>query len=127
MAKKPDKAKDSSIEATARPPAPSAETAIPAASNTIVPPVPGPDPAAPAAPVAPDAVATIAQGGARKRVAASPLLFEVACPSGSRRRAGLDFGPAPVVLDEETLSEAQIAAIAADPLLVLRRVDHAGE
>ncbi len=50
----------------------------------------------------------------------SAMVAMVTAPGGPRRRAGLDFGKVavPVALDE--ISEEQLAAIMADPMLTVR-------
>lgn len=51
----------------------------------------------------------------------------VSAPGGPRRRAGLDFGKiaVPVALDD--VSEEQLAAIAADPMLTIRPAETVAE
>lgn len=49
------------------------------------------------------------------------LLVEILAPAGPRRRAGMEFGPAPTIVDPADLDEAARAAIEADPFLTVRR------
>lgn len=58
---------------------------------------------------------------------ATPVLIEISCPSGPRRRAGHMFGPSPTVLDAGDLTDEQREAILADTMLVVRPAKPADE
>jgi hypothetical protein len=55
------------------------------------------------------------------------VVIIVTAPGGPRRRAGLDFGKiaVPVALDD--ISEEQLAALAADPMLTIRPAETVAE
>jgi hypothetical protein len=46
--------------------------------------------------------------------------IEITCPSGPRRRAGLNFGPVPVVINASELTRDQELALGEDTMLVIR-------
>ena len=47
-------------------------------------------------------------------------LIEILSPGGPRRRAGMEFGPQPAIIDWRELDGEAIRAIEADPLLTVR-------
>lgn len=61
---------------------------------------------------------------AAKQVQPKPILVTIRTKGRkvTRRRAGMRFGFEPVTVDAATLSDAQKAAIAADPLLIVEDV-----
>jgi hypothetical protein len=73
-----------------------------------------------ARPEAPDAAGTTA---ADLPSALAPAALRVTGPARGFRRAGRVFGPAPVLLPLAALSEAERAAIEAEPRLVVERVE----
>lgn len=66
-------------------------------------------------------------GAASGSTAKKEMLIEVSCPSGPRRRAGREFGPTPVIIPAADLSKAEVEAIQADAMLVVRQAKPAKE
>lgn len=79
----------------------------------------------PPSPAASPAATGAAPAGVKDGTPAEPTtppglsVIEVHGPARGRWRAGRHFGPEPVVLDLAALSEAELALIRADPLLVV--------
>ena len=62
------------------------------------------------------------KAAAKKPQEIEALMIRSRSPQGAFRRAGLTFGTEPTVIALEALTEAQIATLEAEPMLVVERV-----
>lgn len=63
---------------------------------------------------------TTKPAGDEQQLAYRPSV-DIAAPGGPRRRAGIEFGPVARTIPIDELTEEQLQAIDADPMLTIRR------
>lgn len=78
-----------------------------------------------AAVAAPEPITSQAEGQPAEAGSAPtlPLTVVVKGPKGARRRAGRAFGPEPVSISIDELTEADLVALQSDPLLSVEIID----